>query len=90
MKAPGPLLLNSADKLDVLRQIDQFRKWISLDDQRRCLQCGEIITGRQIEIRGGTRGDGPLRGNCPTENCSAVPLDWALVGDSSFAPVFER
>jgi hypothetical protein len=70
-----------AEKLAALRRLDQFRKWISLDDQRRCLQCGKIITGRQIELVGDGRG-GPLRARCPTENCEAIPLDWALPSDA--------
>jgi len=36
-----------AEKLNVLRQLDQFRQWHSLDDKRYCLICGKIITGQQ-------------------------------------------
>jgi hypothetical protein len=70
--------LSDEEKLGVLRRLDQFRDWHSLDDKRYCLVCGKIITGRQIKFAGGTRGNGPLRGNCPTERCHSIPMDWVL------------
>jgi hypothetical protein len=70
--------LSPEDKLDLLRRLDPFRRWDSLDDQRRCLKCGKVITGRQIEALGGARNLGPLRLHCPTEDCSSVPMDWVL------------
>jgi len=72
------LALSDADKLDALRRLDQFREWRSLDDQRFCLVCGKIITGRKIQVAGGTRGDGPQRLSCPTERCNSIPMDWVL------------
>ena len=75
------MLDDSSDKLDALRRLDQFRQWYSLDDRRRCLQCGRIMTGHEIELVGGRRGCGPLHARCPTENCESIPLDWALVSD---------
>jgi hypothetical protein len=76
-----PTPLTDADKLDALRVLDQFREWHSLDDNRYCLVCGKIITGRQIQVAGGKRGDGPLRVNCPTEQCNSIPMDWVLPTD---------
>jgi hypothetical protein len=73
-----PLALSDADKLDVLRRLDQFREWHSLDDKRFCLVCGKIVTGRQIQVAGGTLGSGPQRLSCPTERCNSIPMDWAL------------
>ena len=73
--------LSDSDKLDTLRRQDQFRKWSSLDDKRYCLSCGTIVTGRDIEIIGGTRGAGPLRAICPTKGCNSIPMDWALPAD---------
>jgi hypothetical protein len=70
--------LSEQDKLDILRRLDQFRGWESVDDQRYCLSCGEIITGRQIQVIGGTRGTGPLRLVCPTQRCPAIAMDWVL------------
>jgi hypothetical protein len=66
------------DKLEILRRLDQFRDWRSLQDKRYCLVCGKIITGRQIQVTGGTRGNGPLRVNCPTARCNSIPMDWVL------------
>jgi hypothetical protein len=66
------------EKLEVLRRLDQFRHWHSLDEKRYCLVCGELIFGRQIQVDGGTRGNGPLRLSCPTERCNSIPMDWVL------------
>jgi hypothetical protein len=83
LSAPTPLA--DADKLDVLRKLDQFREWRSTNDKRFCLVCGKIITGRQIQVAGGTRGNGPLRLSCPTERCNSIPMDWVLPTDETLA-----
>src|SRR4029077_10803381 len=77
--------LSDADKLAELRRHDQFREWYSLDDKRFCLVCGKIINGRQIQIAGGTQGNGPLRLSCPTERCNSIPMDWLLPTDELLA-----
>jgi len=82
--------LTDADKLEVLRRLDQFRQWRSLDEKRYCLVCGKIITGRQIQVAGGTRGNGSLRLNCPTERCNSIPMDWVLPTDEIIAKVEMR
>jgi hypothetical protein len=66
------------EKLEALRRLDQFRQWRSLEEKRYCLVCGNVITGRQIDVAGGTRGNGPLRLNCPTQSCNSIPMDWVL------------
>jgi hypothetical protein len=83
----APIKLSDADKLDALRRLDQFRQWRSLDDKRYCLVCGKIITGREIEVTGGTRGNGALRLSCPTERCNSIPMDWMLPTDEILAKV---
>jgi hypothetical protein len=75
------------EKLEVLRRLDQFRHWHSLDEKRYCLVCGELISGRQIQVDGGTRGNGPLRLSCPTERCNAIPMDWVLPTNEVLAKV---
>jgi hypothetical protein len=82
-----PIRLSEVDKLDVLRRLDQFRQWRSLDEKRFCLVCGKIITGQQIHVAGGTRGNGPLRLSCPTERCNSIPMDWVLPTDEILARV---
>jgi hypothetical protein len=82
-----PVTMSEPDKLDVLRRLDQFRQWSSLDERRYCLVCGKIITGRQIQVAGGTRGNGPLRLSCPTERCNSIPMDWVLPTDEILAKV---
>jgi hypothetical protein len=79
--------LSDDEKLEVLRRLDQFRQWHSLDDKRYCLVCGKLISGRQIQIAGGTRGNGPLRLGCPTERCNSIPMDWVLPTDEILAKV---
>jgi hypothetical protein len=81
----SPSNLSDAEKLEALRRLDLFRPWHSLDDKRYCLVCGKIITGKQIQISGGTRGNGPLRIDCPTERCHSIPFDWVLPTDEIMA-----
>lgn len=94
MIAPMSMLpaiqLSDGDKLDILRRLDQFRKWRSLDDRRYCLCCGNLITGGEIQVVGGTRGTGPLRAICPTERCNSIPMDWALPTDEVLAKISMR
>lgn len=78
MQPPEVLALSEQDKLEVLRRLDQFRLWRSLDDKRYCLSCGKVISGHDLRVIGGTRGTGPLRAICATEQCRAIPMDWVL------------
>jgi len=87
MPFTSPVTSCDAEKLDVLRRLDQFRQWRSLDDKRYCLVCGNIINGHQIQVTGGTRGNGPLRLNCATERCNSIPMDWVLPTDEIIAKV---
>jgi hypothetical protein len=79
--------LSDEEKLEMLRRLDQFRQWHSLEEKRYCLVCGILISGRQIQIDGGTRGNGPLRLSCPTERCNSIPMDWVLPTDEILAKV---
>jgi hypothetical protein len=80
-------MLSDAEKLDALRRLDQFRQWCSPDEKRYCLVCSKIITGREIQVFGGTRGNGSLRLSCPTERCNSIPMDWVLPTDEILARV---
>jgi hypothetical protein len=82
-----PTRLSDGEKLEVLRRLDQFRQWHSLDDKRYCLVCGKLIIGRQVPVAGGTRGNGPLRMSCPTQDCNSIPMDWVLPTDEILAKV---
>ena len=79
--------LSDDKQLEALRRLDQFRHWHSLGDKRYCLVCGNIVTGRQIQVAGGTRGNGPLRLGCPTEGCNSIPMDWVLPTNEILAKV---
>ncbi|MGH8102388.1 MAG: hypothetical protein ACREIW_13890 [Chthoniobacterales bacterium] len=82
--------LPDEDKLETLRELDQFRHWRSLDDQRYCLVCGRLITGRQIKVIGESDGSGRLRLSCPTEGCNSIPMDWMLPTDEVLASAKEQ
>jgi hypothetical protein len=84
---PEATRLLDGEKLEVLRRLDQFRQWHSLDEKRYCLVCGRLITGRQIQVTGGTRGNGPVRLSCPTQNCNSIAMDWVLPTDEILARV---
>ena len=85
MDLSPPLPISDAEKLLVLQRLDQFREWRSLDERRYCLVCGQIITGRQIQVAGGTGGNGRLGLSCPTDRCDSIPMDWALLTDEILA-----
>jgi hypothetical protein len=76
MSASIPLLLAPEDKLDVLRYLDEFHYWHSLDDERLCQRCGRTITGRQIVVieLQGTRGK--MRLQCPSAGCASTVSEW--------------
>jgi len=76
MTVLSSIRLSDEEKLNVLRRLDQFRQWHSLDEKRYCLVCGEIFTGRQIQVIESTDGDAPLGVICPTEHCAATPMEW--------------
>jgi hypothetical protein len=79
--------LPDAEKLSVLRRLDQLRQWHSLDDKRYCLVCGKIITGHQIQVVVGTRSNRALRLSCPSDRCNSIPIDWMLPTDEILARV---
>jgi hypothetical protein len=82
-----PTRLSDDETLEVLRRLDQFRQWHSLDEERYCLVCGKLITGRQIHVAGGIRGNAPLRLSCPTQGCNSIPMDWVLPTNEILANV---
>ena len=81
MALVSSIKLSGQEKLAILQRLDQFRQWHSLDEKRYCLVCGKIITGREIQVIGGTLGNGPLRIICPTEDCNAMPMEWVRPTD---------
>jgi hypothetical protein len=85
MSLLAPIELADREKLDVLQRLDRYRKWPSLDDQRYCLACGQIVDGHEIQVVGGTRGTGPLRLICSTRGCHSIPMDWVIPTDQVLA-----
>jgi hypothetical protein len=76
MTVARSIKLSDEEKLNILRRVDEFRQWHSLDEKRYCLVCGEMITGRQIRVIGDTPGNAHVRVSCPTERCNATPMEW--------------
>jgi hypothetical protein len=81
----APIPLADADKLEILRHLDRYRTWRSLDEKRYCLACGRVIQGYDVLVVGGTRGTGPLRVICPTVGCHSIPMDWVIPTDEVLA-----
>jgi hypothetical protein len=81
MALVSSIKLAHEEKLAILQRLDQFRHWHTLDEKRYCLVCGEIITGRQIQVITGTRGNRSLRIICPTKYCDAMPIEWVWPTD---------
>jgi len=81
MTVVSTVKLCDQEKLRILRRLDQFRQWHSLDEKRYCLVCGEIITGREIKVIRGAGANSPLRIACPTEHCDAMPMEWVQTTD---------
>ena len=73
-----PIRLAAKDKLAALRRIDKGRPWNSLDDRVYCTICKSVISGRQIEVVGGTNGLRALHLKCSTPGCLSTPADWIL------------
>ena len=80
-------ILSDEENLEALRRLDQFRQWHSLEEKRYCLVCGNLISGRQIQVADRAPGNGPLRLSCPTEGCNSIPMDWVLPTDEILARV---
>jgi hypothetical protein len=72
------------ERLDVLRKADRFRKWSSLDDERVCVVCERIFSGRQIDIERDQRGGHVL--HCPTEGCPSFVAHWFYVSGTAKTP----
>jgi hypothetical protein len=81
MALVSSIKLSDQEKLAILQRLDQFRHWHSLDEKRYCLVCGEIITGREIQVIMGTRENRSLRTVCPTKYCDAMPIEWVWPTD---------
>ncbi|HKS31943.1 MAG TPA: hypothetical protein VJR28_06010 [Chthoniobacterales bacterium] len=78
--------LDPTDRLILLRRLDRFRKWQSLDDQRFCRCCHKLISGRQIEVIDTSPEDEVFRLACPTISCSSNIEDWVYPNEIARPP----
>jgi hypothetical protein len=81
MTLVSSIKLSDEEKLAILQRLDQFRHWHSLDEKRYCLVCGEMITGRQIQVTMSALGNSSTRIICPTKYCDAMPIEWVQPTD---------
>ena len=70
--------LGLQDKLVALQESDSYRKWYSLDDQRVCVLCEKLISGRMIDVWQDEIGTYLL--HCPTPGCPGTLRDWFYCG----------
>lgn len=77
------------DKLDLLRRLDEFHFWHSLDDRRFCQRCQHSITGWQVRVIKVNEARGTLRLQCPTEDCVSTPSQW-IYADPILAAALRR
>lgn len=68
--------IDPEEKLKLLQRLDGFGQWGSIHERRLCLGCGKIISGREIKLSRGMDGLGLLNLCCPTEDCTAGPMEW--------------
>jgi hypothetical protein len=76
MSAPTCVKLSPEEKLEILRRLDEFHFWHSLDDRRMCRECGHSITGWEIQVIEGKHPRDRMRLQCPTEGCVSSPSQW--------------
>ena len=76
-----PIRRAAEDKLAALRRLDKSR-----DDRVYCTICKREISGRQIEVVGGTNGLRALHLRCSTPGCLSTPADWLLPVKSDTVP----
>ncbi|MFL6514345.1 MAG: hypothetical protein ACJ8M1_04920 [Chthoniobacterales bacterium] len=69
--------LSAEEKLGLLKQLDRWRGWTSLDDKRLCLGCGRLFSGHEVEVLN-TGAENTTEVHCPTQGCQSIPLDWIL------------
>jgi len=86
VKLTSLVRLDPADRLILLRRLDRFRKWQSLDDRRFCRCCHKFISGRQIQLIDATTQDEPLRVACPTTDCPSTIEDWVYPNEIAQPP----
>jgi hypothetical protein len=85
MKTTWPVRLDPVFRLIVLRRLDRFRKWRSLDDQRFCRCCHKFISGRET-LLDATDQSGPLHLACPTPDCPSNVEDWVYPNEIGQPP----
>jgi hypothetical protein len=86
VKMASPVRLDPADRLILLRRLDRFRKWQSLDDRRFCRCCHKLISGRQIEVIDVTAPDEAWHLACPTTHCPSDIEDWVYPNEIALPP----
>ena len=73
-------MTNSSEErqLEILRTQDKWRQWLSLDDERLCVQCAQSFSGHDVVIKD-ENSERPLL-HCATRGCDSTPRDWFYHG----------
>ncbi|HEX8311575.1 MAG TPA: hypothetical protein VF614_09680 [Chthoniobacteraceae bacterium] len=66
------------EQLQLLQQHDPTKLWDSLDDERRCILCDRVFTGREVNLRIRRTG---VKLFCPSEDCHSTPTAWVHPGN---------
>jgi hypothetical protein len=76
-----PIKLSDEEKLETLQRLDQFRQWYSLE-RKALLPClWQYHHWAEIQVIGGTCGNGPRRIICLMEHGNSMPIDWVQPTD---------
>jgi hypothetical protein len=81
-----PVRFDPAARLILLRRLDRFREWQSLDDRRFCRRCHKFVSGRQIKVIEATAEDEPFGLACPTTACPSNVEDWVYPNEIAQPP----
>lgn len=73
--------LTSDERLILLQQHDELRKWQDVNDVRICMCCGRKISGRLIQIWFASEG---FLFRCPMAGCTGSLPDFARAGNPLF------
>jgi hypothetical protein len=71
--------ISPKEKLRLLQESDHWRTWKSLADERQCVICERMFTGRDVRVTQDHHTPPLLQ--CPTPGCSAGPREWIHPGN---------
>lgn len=67
--------LTDVERLQLLREVDRFSHWYSLEDKRVCGTCKRVFSGREIRFQPWVGG---FALHCPTQDCPSDFSYWLV------------